>query len=79
MVEENDIRDVVEEEKGRGRRQPRAGINRRLTQKLLRAWPELVESGDEGTFVQALNEIGFEKGSPEFERAFALWRAKWKP
>jgi hypothetical protein len=79
MAIEDEIRAVIAEEKGRGRKQPMASAQRRRFRLLLKKWAELAETHDEGAFLQALIEIGFEQGSPEFERCVALWRAGWKP
>jgi hypothetical protein len=79
VAEENDIRDVLEAEKARGRRQPRRSLDRRRMRRLAQLWPTLLESGDEGAFLQVLTELGYEEGTPEFDRALALWREKWRP
>lgn len=79
MIDDHDLRDLMDEERGRGRKQPRATLNQRRVRMFLRAWPKLVEEGVEGKFLEGLSEIGFEEGSVEWQRALELWRAHWKP
>lgn len=79
MSEENDLREVMKEEKGRGRRQPKSAQMQFRMRRLLKIWPTLIDEADEVTVRAVLIEFGFEANSPEYERALRLWRAGWKP
>jgi len=74
VLDDPEIRDVMEGEKRRGRR-PRdiAAERRRIA--LLKKFREALESGDEERFKQALiGELGQLPGSPEYARSLKIWR-----
>jgi len=79
VSKENDLREVMEEEKRRGRRQPKSAQMQFRMRRLLKIWPTLIDEADEATVRAVLIEFGFEENSPAYERALRLWRAGWKP
>ena len=78
MVEDDDIRDVMADEKGRGRRQPHSAEAVRRRAKLLQALRPLFADMDEKRFREAMRTYGLREGSPEFEVALAIWRESAK-
>ncbi len=79
MNRDDDLRELMDDEKGRGRRQPHAKAVHRRMQKIAKAWPELLDIRDENVLRVFLSEFGFEEGTSEYERVLMLWRARWKP
>ena len=75
MVEDDDLREVIESEKRRGvRRRPldaKARSERKRVREDLRA---LISRGDEQAFVNYLLESGQKEGSPEFQKALKTFR-----
>lgn len=71
---EEDLRDVMEEEKSRGRRRPTEAAARRERARLLRGFRELLALDDERAFCAAIRELGLKDGSPEFREALRIWR-----
>lgn len=71
---EDDIRDVMEEEKSRGRRQPGKSISRKIRQERRETVRELLAIRDRNEFVAAIIEFGLQPGSAEFEMALKAWR-----
>lgn len=75
MTKEDDLRDLRIEEESRGRRRPVVdATTRRQRQRLLRAFRKALELGDEKLFLAAIRDLGLKDGSPEFLRAWKVWR-----
>lgn len=68
-----DVFDVIEEETSRGRR-PIDTEARREQQLLRRDYLRLIREGTEEDFLAAIRALGFEDGTPDFERIVALYR-----
>jgi hypothetical protein len=73
MNEEEDLDDVMKEERSRGRR-PIDMKARRERQRLLRDLRRLLKTGDERAFMEAMRGAGLKDGSPEFLEAWRVWR-----
>lgn len=74
MAEDDDIRDVMQEEKSRGRRRfdSAARERRRL---LLQAYRDLIREGDEEVVREyVVKHLGFAEGSEQYESVLAAWR-----
>ncbi len=75
MLEDDDLKDVIAAETSRGRSQPKRVISIERKRKLQRAAARLVDSNcTERQFLEAIRALGYEEGSPEFERCVRLWR-----
>jgi hypothetical protein len=74
MRQEDDIREVMEDEKGRGRRQPGRSASRKVRQERKKTVRELLAIRDRNEFVAAIIEYGLRPGSAEFETALKAWR-----
>lgn len=70
---DQDLDDVMKEERARGRR-PVDTKARRERQRLLRDLRGLIEAGDERGFLEAIRRVGLKDGSPEFLEAWRVWR-----
>jgi hypothetical protein len=75
VAKENDIRDVMKEERSRGRR-PIDIEARREREELLRILRELLRERDREGFLQAMRAYGWSDDSPEFQRALKIWHEK---
>ncbi len=75
MAEADDLKEVYTEKKSRGKKQRVDTAARRRQRELLDKFRLLLKSGDEREFLEVIRALGFEEGSPEFERAFRAWRA----
>ena len=74
-MRDDDLDDVIKEERSRGRRQPvRASslADRRKVQKLAELLGK--HDCDEREFLQAIRDLGLKDGSEPFLRLVALWR-----
>ena len=73
MTEDQDLKDVMAQEKGRGRR-PRDPEYLRLLKEVAaeveRAWREQ----DETSFKRAMLRLGLRPGSRKYDRALKSWR-----
>ena len=75
MPEEDDLKDVIAEETSRGRPQPKRAISLEKKRKLQRAAARLADYNcTEREFLGAIRALGYEEGSPEFEKCVKLWR-----
>ena len=74
MTQEDDIREVMEDEKGRGRRQPGRSASRKIRQERRKTVRELLGIRDRNEFVAAIIEFGLQPRSAEFEMALKAWR-----
>ena len=79
MAEDNDIREVMADETGRGRRRPHSAAAARKRARLLRALRPLFAEMSEGRFRDAMRTYGLREDSPEFEIALQIWRESQKP
>ena len=75
MSEENEIREVIAEERRRGANQKRletttAEQRARVRKSMLKA----IREADEGSFIEAILDLGHAPGSPDYERMLKLWR-----
>jgi hypothetical protein len=73
MVEDEDLREVMEEEKRRGRR-PLDPAERKRREELLKYLRDLIYDSDEVRFVAAIRAHGLREGTPQFEVAADLAR-----
>ena len=75
MTKENDLQEVMAEETRRGRRPVDVAAQRQRL-RLLKAFKEALELGDEEVFKQAIiRELGQRPGSLEYARSLRIWRA----
>jgi len=75
MPEDEDIRQVMEEEKGRGVRRKRLDTEeRRKAEKTKLDLARVLASGDERGFMKIMREIGLKDDSPEFLKALKAFR-----
>ncbi|MGH9794161.1 MAG: hypothetical protein ACRD5G_05255 [Candidatus Acidiferrales bacterium] len=74
MAEDDDIKDVMEEDRHRGRqRYDVAAHDKRRA--LLRAYRELLRESDEEAFRQYVQKhLGFAEGSEQFDAVLSAWR-----
>ena len=77
MAEKEDIHDVRKEEESRGRR-PVDTEARKKAARLRAGLRRVLNSGDERAFLQILREAGLKDGTPEFEKAWKLFREELK-
>ena len=77
MAEENDLHEVMEADKRRGRR-PIDIAARRERDEIRKLLLELLKAGDEKGFMQAMRAYGWSDDSAEFQRALKIWHAKPK-
>ena len=71
---DRDIRDVLREERSRGRR-PVDSETERIERELREGFLKLIGDGTEADFRDALIALGWEPDSPEFEAFVTPWRA----
>lgn len=71
--DQNDLDDVMTEEKSRGRR-PVSRDVQRARQLLRQGFLKLIREGDERKFLSALRGLGLRDESPEFQLAVQMWR-----
>ena len=71
---QRDVRDVIREEKSRGRRPVDTDALRDYQEKLAKC-RELLQYGNESDLRDAIRALGLEDGSPEFVEAIRIWRA----
>jgi hypothetical protein len=76
MAEHDDeIREVMEAERARGKQQPTASEARKLRQQRLRDLRNLLHLPTRKAFVEAIIAYGLRPGSKEFEAALKIWEA----
>ena len=73
-MKEDEIHDVMADEKARGRRQPRQPEARKLRQERRRTVRDMLAIRNRNEFVAAIIEYGLQPGSAEFEMALKAWR-----
>ena len=74
-MREDDIRDVMAEEKGRGRRHPKDALARKQERELLRRFREALSLDDENDFIEAIRELGLGEDAQKLQKALRIWRA----
>jgi len=74
-MEEDDIRDVMAEEKARGRKRVYTEA-RKAHQKLLRDVGYLLRLDDRKVFIENLVRLGLKPGSREHEAALQAWNER---
>jgi len=72
MSEDEEIRDVMKEERSRGRR-PIDVDERKKAQRLREDIRRVIVSGDERALVKILHEAGHEENSQEFQDALKIF------
>ena len=70
----NDLKEVMREEKQRGRRRPIDFEAAKERAQLLRNMRKLLESATEEEFLTAIRAAGLHDGSPDFLEALRIWR-----
>lgn len=70
---ENDLHEVMKQEKRRGRRPIDFEAGKKRAQ-ILRDMRKLLENATEEEFVAAIRAAGLHDGSPEFLEALRIWR-----
>ncbi|MGH9743180.1 MAG: hypothetical protein ACRD51_12625 [Candidatus Acidiferrum sp.] len=76
MPDDEELKDLIAEEKQRGRKRPINIAARQRRMKLLNGFRITLKSGDESAFVQLLiDEIGLLPGTKEYNEALRKWRA----
>lgn len=70
---EKDLREVMAEEKARGRRRIDAETRRQRAQRLNDA-RRLLSTATKEEFLEAMRAVGLKDGSQEFEEALRIWR-----
>jgi len=75
MPDDDDIRQVMEEEKRRGVRRKRLDTEqRKKVEKTKLDLARVLASGDEREFMKIMREIGLKDGAPEFLKALKAFR-----
>jgi hypothetical protein len=76
MAKDEDLKNLIAEEKQRGRKRPIDIAARQKRMKLLNAVRLTLKTGDEGGFAKILiDEIGLLPGSKGYNDALRWWRA----
>ena len=70
---EDDVDDVMREERSRGRRPVDMDV-RRERETLRKGFREILQLGDEAMLREAMRALGLDDQSPEFSRALDVWR-----
>ncbi len=73
-VGEEDIREVMAEEKSRGRRRPMDAAARRRHQELLRIFGEALKLQTEREFIEAIRELGLTDDEEKLQKPLKIWR-----
>jgi hypothetical protein len=74
--EDQDLRDVMEEEKSRGtKRRPVDTLERKKKRQLEADALRAIQSGDLRAFVRMLHEAGIKDGTPEYANALKLFHS----
>ncbi|MHB8502542.1 MAG: hypothetical protein ACYDCG_19285 [Candidatus Acidiferrales bacterium] len=76
MAEDDDLKNVMAEEKQRGRKRPIDIGARQMRMKLLNGFRVTLKTGDEAGFAELIiNELGWQPGTKEYDAALKKWRA----
>jgi len=73
-VKEQQIAEVIREEKSRGRRGPASVAARNRHAELKRLYRKLLERGTEEEFCKAMRALGLPAESEQFREALRIWR-----
>jgi hypothetical protein len=77
MAADDDLREVMAEERSRGVTRKKIDIEqRRKTARTKRDLAAVLKSGDEIAFMKILRENGLKDGMSEFEKALKVFRAE---
>jgi len=77
VSEKEDFQDVMAEETGRGRRQPKKAVTLARQRMIRKAADMLADPGcEKRTFLAVIREYGIKEGSPEFLQLCELWDAR---
>ena len=75
MTRDDEIQDVMAEEKARGKKHLETDA-RKARQKMLRDVGFLLRSGNRKEFLQNLLRLGLKPGTPEYDLALQAWDEK---
>jgi hypothetical protein len=77
MIADDDLRDVMAEERSRGvKRKKIDAEQRRKRDQVKRDLADVLASGDEIAFMKILRATGLKDGTPQFENAVKAFRAQ---
>jgi hypothetical protein len=76
---DEDLRDVMRQEKQRGRKRLLDLDAKKQHEQLLRDFKKLLEDGTEEDFLAAIRALGLKESSEEFQSALAVWRSFRRP
>ena len=76
---DEDLRDVMRQEKQRGRKRILDLEARKQQEQLLRDFKKLLQEGTEQDFVSAIRALGLKEPSDAFQNALAVWRSLRRP
>ena len=77
-MKEDDIRDVMADEKGRGRRRPKDPETKRQERELLRKFNEALSLENESDFLEAIRELGLTDDEQTLRNVLKIWRESWR-
>ena len=73
---DDDLKNLMAEEKQRGRKRPIDIAARQMRMKLLNGFRITLKTGDEAGFAELIiNELGWQPGTKEYDEALKKWRA----
>ncbi len=73
--EDQDLRDIIAEDRTRGRKRPQKAVSLREQRKLRRLFDMIRDANcQERDFLEAIRDLGPKDGSPEFLYYVRLWR-----
>jgi hypothetical protein len=76
MADDDDLKNLMAEEKQRGRKRPIDIAARQIRMKLLNGFRITLRTGDEAGFAELIiNELGWQPGTKEYDEALKKWRA----
>jgi len=73
---DDDLKNLMAEEKQRGRKRPIDMAARQRRMRLLNGFRTTLKTGDEAGFTELIiNELGWQPGTKEYDQALKKWRA----
>jgi hypothetical protein len=76
MTDEDDLKNLMAEEKQRGRKRPIDIAARQRRMRLLNGFRATLKTADEAGFAELIiNELGWQPGTKEYDEALKKWRA----
>jgi hypothetical protein len=73
---DDDLKNLIAEEKQRGRKRPIDIAARQRRMRLLNGFRTTLKTGDEAGFTELIiNELGWQPGTKEYDEALKKWRA----